>query len=336
MPPLVSTDRLGDLVRFAACPACRAALQRQPTALTCSSCERSYPLVDGRPVFLDDPTTVKVMPAGHLSNQPPPAVAAWLRGLDGWALNVGAGGTGEKIGNVIELEYSLFRNTDVSADAHYLPFRDAAFDAVVTFNTFEHLYDPARAAREIFRVLKPGGRVFLHTAFLQPVHEPPHHYYNATEYGVRQWFKGFDIKGVGVSSNFQPGYVLAWLSCEILAAVKHHLGEEAHRLLARSSLETWALHWADATKRGPVWEVLRCLPPGVQSRFAAGFELDARKPSAGSPTEQACSSASHELQIDKPSDPVPAAAAPRLRAGRWLKNIVKHLLRRTGQRRTPA
>jgi SAM-dependent methyltransferase len=278
MPPVIASDRLENALRFAACPDCRGELQRARKALSCVACGRRYPLVDGRPVFLGDPSSVKVMPASHLSNQPPDHVAAWLRGLDGWALNVGAGGTAEKIPNVIELEYALFRHTDVSADAHHLPFRDTCFDAVVTFNTFEHLHDPAQAAREIYRVLKPGGRLFLHTAFLQPVHEPPHHYYNATEYGVRRWFEAFDIKKVGVSANFNPAFVLAWLSCEMLDAVKHHLGPEAHRQLSQSTLASWAQGWPDAKRRGPLWEMLGALPTAVQARFAAGFELDATKP----------------------------------------------------------
>ena len=129
--------------------------------------------------------------------------------FDGWILNVGAGGTLVKLENCVEAEYSIFRNTDVVTDAHHLPFADAAFDAVVSFNTFEHLYDPNAAAAEISRVLKPGGRLIVHTAFLQPVHEPPHHYYNVTEYGLRKWFEAFDISSVSVSENFQPAHVLA-------------------------------------------------------------------------------------------------------------------------------
>jgi SAM-dependent methyltransferase len=274
-----SGDRLRAFLRFAACPACRGALHHQGEALRCQGCGRSYPLLTGRPVFLDDPGTVKVMPAGHESNQPPSHVVEWLRNLDGWALNVGAGGTVEKIPNVIELEYSLFRHTDVSADAHHLPFRDGVFDAVVTFNTFEHLHNPFQAAREIHRVLKPGGRLFLHTAFLQPLHEAPHHYYNATEFGVRRWFTSFDITDVRVSDNFNPAYVLAWFCCEVLAAVEHHVGPEARGRLAASSLESWAACWSDPSRRdGPLWDALRRLPTEVQKRFAAGFELDAVKP----------------------------------------------------------
>jgi len=47
----------------------------------------------------------------------------------------------------------------LAADATRLPFRDAAFDAVICTETFEHVPDDARAMREIARVLVDGGEL---------------------------------------------------------------------------------------------------------------------------------------------------------------------------------
>ncbi|MEM9174164.1 MAG: class I SAM-dependent methyltransferase [Myxococcota bacterium] len=47
----------------------------------------------------------------------------------------------------------------VRAEASRLPFPDAAFDAVVTTEAFHWFPDQRAAAREIGRVLKPGGRL---------------------------------------------------------------------------------------------------------------------------------------------------------------------------------
>lgn len=44
-------------------------------------------------------------------------------------------------------------------DAHELPYDDASFDLVRCERVFQHLHDPERAAAEIARVLRPGGRV---------------------------------------------------------------------------------------------------------------------------------------------------------------------------------
>lgn len=54
-------------------------------------------------------------------------------------------------------ERGLTNVTFEKADAHALRFEDASFDAVFEHAAFQHLDDPAAAAREVLRVLKPGG-----------------------------------------------------------------------------------------------------------------------------------------------------------------------------------
>lgn len=48
-----------------------------------------------------------------------------------------------------------------SGDAYGIPFGAATFDAVLCERVFQHLTAPARAAREIARVLRPGGRTVV-------------------------------------------------------------------------------------------------------------------------------------------------------------------------------
>ena len=47
------------------------------------------------------------------------------------------------------------------ADSEHLPFQDGAFTAVLCSNSFHHYPDPARAVREMTRVLAPGARLVL-------------------------------------------------------------------------------------------------------------------------------------------------------------------------------
>lgn len=69
---------------------------------------------------------------------------------------------------------------DVLAPADALPFADDSFDCVLCTEVLEHCADPLAALAEMTRVLRPGGRLFLTTPFLVPLHEVPHDYYRYT------------------------------------------------------------------------------------------------------------------------------------------------------------
>lgn len=271
-------SRLDKLLSFLACPSCHGSLRTDGNDLLCHGCGARFAVREGRPVFWPDAANVKIMPAEHVSNEVPQDVLDWLTWFDGVVLNVGAGGSRLKFDNCVELEACIFRNTDVVGDAHHLPFADEAFDAVISFNTFEHLHDPKQAAGEIHRVLKPGGKLVLYTAFLQPVHEAPYHFYNTTEYGLRHWFDSFNITKVDVSENFSPAFVLGWLISELLNAVEQTQGREAAQQLAATPLAYWQSLWAKpAERKHPVWQMLGRLPQDVQKRLSAGFRLEAVK-----------------------------------------------------------
>lgn len=51
--------------------------------------------------------------------------------------------------------------TFIDGNAYALSFEDASVDAVTCERVFQHLAEPARAAAEIARVLRPGGRVVV-------------------------------------------------------------------------------------------------------------------------------------------------------------------------------
>ncbi len=49
----------------------------------------------------------------------------------------------------------------VQADSEAIPFRDDVFDVVTCSNCFHHFPDQQRAVDEMYRVLKPGGRLMI-------------------------------------------------------------------------------------------------------------------------------------------------------------------------------
>jgi len=52
---------------------------------------------------------------------------------------------------------------DIHGNACPLPFSDACFDRLICIDAYEHFPDPDHAVREFFRVLSPGGQMFLST-----------------------------------------------------------------------------------------------------------------------------------------------------------------------------
>ena len=265
-----------DLLSILVCPACRGTLIETAAVLRCENCGKNFPVINGIPVFLREP--VEVVPIEHESNALGSEFEELLaRGQD-LTLHLGAGGTARRHRNCVEFEHKIFRHTDVVGDAHALPFRNDVFDRAFAFNVFEHLRQPSLAAHEIHRVLRPGGSLVLHTAFLQPLHEAPHHYFNATEYGVREWFRDFEIEKCEVSGNFSPGFMLGFLSATLLDALQESgLPTAEQARIADTRLGQWAEFWRRKTETPPGFGALLALPQELQKRLAAGFELRASK-----------------------------------------------------------
>lgn len=99
-------------------------------------------------------------------------------------------------------------STDVLADGHFLPFRDASFDGVVAQAVLEHVLDPALVVAEMYRVLKPGGIVYAETSFMEQVHEAAFDFTRFTHSGHRWLFRNFDEIQSGASNG--PGLVFLW------------------------------------------------------------------------------------------------------------------------------
>lgn len=63
----------------------------------------------------------------------------------------------------VEMARAAGINAQVIGDAAQLPFADGSFDLVLCIEVLEHLFAPDRAAVEIHRVLRPGGRLVVST-----------------------------------------------------------------------------------------------------------------------------------------------------------------------------
>jgi SAM-dependent methyltransferase len=93
----------------------------------------------------------------------------------------------------------------VKADAARLPFPDGVFDAVASLFTHTDLDDPAAAAAEAARVLRPGGRlvdVGTHPCFVSPFAERPAAGPIRLHPGYRA--RGWHAEGPGFKAGIRP------------------------------------------------------------------------------------------------------------------------------------
>ncbi len=202
-----------------------------------------------------------------------PALQLIAKHRNGLILDFGAGKRNSYLDNVVNLEIVAYESTDVIAVGEQLPFNDEVFDAVHTNAVLEHVKDPFACAREIMRVLKPGGDLMCCVPFLEPYHGYPHHYYNMTHQGLKNLFPGIGVLGVEVYEELRPITALrfmiaSWASGLPQAAREHFLNTRLGELLQEPY---------ESLKARPY---VAQLPPGKNQELACCNTLFGRKPGA--------------------------------------------------------
>jgi SAM-dependent methyltransferase len=69
-------------------------------------------------------------------------------------------------------------------DINSIPAESNRFGVVVCTQVLEHLPDPLGALKELARILKPGGELFLTTNLLFPIHGAPYDFFRFTNFGL--------------------------------------------------------------------------------------------------------------------------------------------------------
>ncbi|HTC59861.1 MAG TPA: glycosyltransferase [Solirubrobacteraceae bacterium] len=91
---------------------------------------------------------------------------------------------------------------DLVASADDIPLKQASVDAIVCTQVLEHLPEPVDALTEFFRLLKPGGVLFLTAPLVWEEHEKPDDYFRYTRSGLahileKVGFEHIEITGRG-------------------------------------------------------------------------------------------------------------------------------------------
>jgi SAM-dependent methyltransferase len=96
----------------------------------------------------------------------------------------------------MQVSQKTYIQPDYVCDLTSIPVDDARFDHVLLTQVLEHLPEPAAALRELHRVLKPGGTLWLTAPFFYIVHERPYDFFRYTRFGLTHLLDaaGFDVR----------------------------------------------------------------------------------------------------------------------------------------------
>jgi len=137
-------------------------------------------------------------------------IAERVKNLSGIIIDLGGGQSPSyerfwriKPEKFIKVDINEKAEPDVIADLNKpLPFSDNFADAIFLFNVIYILENPANVLKEINRVLKPGGKLFLNSPFIFNEAKEPTDYWRFTSGGLEKilreaGFHNFLIQPVG-------------------------------------------------------------------------------------------------------------------------------------------
>ncbi len=215
-----------DYLSLTACPTCRGALTSRNGSVVCAVCHTPYTVQAGKVFFTDVPEDYEG--SGVTSTQNHGTWSEWRRKnflfykreladisssaavLD---FGVGPGQFREltrRFKTTVGVDFRAFEPVQVVADlTKPLPFKDAAFDVVISSNTFEHLPNTEEILKEVFRILKPGGVLLATIPFMMRLHQKPYDYNRYTHYKWEWLAHQTGFKNVVVEALSEPRDVYA-------------------------------------------------------------------------------------------------------------------------------
>jgi SAM-dependent methyltransferase len=69
-------------------------------------------------------------------------------------------------------------------DLAKIPVEDERYDVVICTQVLEHVPEPIEVLKEFYRILKPGGKLFLSAPLFFEEHEQPYDFYRYTQFGL--------------------------------------------------------------------------------------------------------------------------------------------------------
>jgi hypothetical protein len=217
-------EKLDAILSVLRCPRTGLKLQRVGGELITDTGEH-YPIVNGKPILVRQIQSFHVTPPKSniiSQNIDEYRLGADTKCLPGYKIHIGSGNVPCYDPNVISVDILPTANVDIVAEAECLPFCDNSIAFAESGAVFEHLYDPISAISEVKRILRPGGRFFIDTAFMQGYHGFPCHYYNMTSQAVETFIvDDFELITSSIPRSGSPAMALDNFLRRFIAALPY-------------------------------------------------------------------------------------------------------------------
>lgn len=267
-------DKLEKIREILRCPICDSdRLQESGDMLSCQDCSAEFSFNPSGYNFLNRKLSEygKVKPTANVSanEYDPIAIGIIEQFPDGLILDNGSGLRRIYYDNVVNFEIVDYPTTDVIGIGEKLPFKSDVFDAVFSLSVLEHVKNPFECAKEIYRVLKPGGKLYVSVPFLQPFHGYPDHYYNMTSSGLKNLFPELQIIESGVPVPGLPIWSLSWFLNSYLRGLPSDVSKKLKNMKISELLDSPIAYLKE--------DFVRQLSPEVNEELAACNYIIAKK-----------------------------------------------------------
>jgi SAM-dependent methyltransferase len=119
----------------------------------------------------------------------------------GPGVNLWIGGAGLDLPGFVNVDVAAVTGVDVVANAARLPFAASSCDMIACLALLEHVPDPERVVAEIYRTLKPGGKVQAVVPFCHPYHAYPADYSRFSRERLANLFAEFEQVEIGIRTG---------------------------------------------------------------------------------------------------------------------------------------
>jgi SAM-dependent methyltransferase len=127
-------------------------------------------------------------------------------------------------------------DSDFVGAADSIPVADETFDAVLLTQVLEHVREPSVVLRELHRILKREGWLFLTAPLVWELHELPYDFYRYTENGLRYLVEEAGFVNVEIAPRGNGFTTIAQLMRN-LSAISNRVGEDSGDVRQREAAE---------------------------------------------------------------------------------------------------